>query len=87
MEKQSPKTISEESCQNPIQRCTNTIHKLRKKLGKIQDGNSSSGFQLHARFQWERVKYPFKESTILKLRDILQETKSDLILLLAALQL
>lgn len=85
--RQPQNNIHDESCRDAVQRCRRTMDRLRKKLEKIQDSNSSGGFRLQAKFQWERVKYPLKESTILKLRDLLQETKSDLMLLLAALQL
>lgn len=84
---QNHNNAHDESCRNAVQRCKTTMDRLSKKLRKIQDSNSSGGFRLQAKVQWERVKYPLKESTILKLRDLLQETKSDLLLLLAALQL
>jgi hypothetical protein len=85
--KPPPNDAQDESCRDAVQRCKATMDRLSKKLGKIEDSSSSGGFRLQAKFQWERVKYPLKESTILKLRDLLQETKSDLLLLLAALQL
>jgi hypothetical protein len=85
--KRPPNARVTESFNDALQRCTNTLTRLRKKLKKIKDDKSSSGFRRLAEVQWERVKYPLKESTILKLRDILQDQKSDLLLLLNTLQL
>ncbi|KAJ5510405.1 hypothetical protein N7453_002508 [Penicillium expansum] len=53
-------------------------HKLQRSTG---------GYLARARSEWERVKYPLKESTILKLRDLLQEQKLDLVLILNVLNM
>ncbi|KAI3027374.1 hypothetical protein CBS147347_4660 [Aspergillus niger] len=68
-----------------LKRCENTMRRLDAKVKKVQDNTASSGFIARARSEWERVKYPLKESTILKLRDILQEQKLDLILIINVL--
>ncbi|OJJ65842.1 hypothetical protein ASPBRDRAFT_139328 [Aspergillus brasiliensis CBS 101740] len=61
------------------------MRRLDAKVKKVQDNTASSGFIARARSEWERVKYPLKESTILKLRDILREQKLDLVLILNVL--
>ncbi|BCS12042.1 hypothetical protein ALUC_50088A [Aspergillus luchuensis] len=61
------------------------MRRLDAKVKKVQDNTASSGFIARARSEWERVKYPLKESTMLKLRDILQEQKLDLILIINVL--
>ncbi|KAH8691230.1 ankyrin repeat-containing domain protein [Talaromyces proteolyticus] len=70
-----------------MQRCATIFEKLQRKLDKFKDANSAKGFRAHGKLQWERVKYPFKESTIFKLRDLLHEQKVDLTLVLESLQI
>lgn len=86
--KQQFNAISEDGViDNVLQACERTIDKLNKILKKCNNKDSRGGYRLDVKGQWSRVKYPFKESTILKLRDLLQEQKLNLILLLKALQM
>ncbi|QKX58590.1 uncharacterized protein TRUGW13939_05715 [Talaromyces rugulosus] len=85
--KPPPNEAHDESCRDAVQRCKATMGKLREKLGEIENSNSSGGLRRQAKFQWKKVKYPFKERKIFKLRGLLVETKSDLQLLLHVLRL
>jgi hypothetical protein len=73
--------------EDAMRSCDEGFAKLKRKLGKIQDDKSAGGFRMQARTQLKRVSYPFKESTILKLRDVLHDRKSDLNLVLQALHM
>lgn len=70
-----------------LQRCEISMHRLDGKVKKFKDNTATGGFLARARSEWERVKYPLKESTILKLRDLLQEQKLDLVLILNVLNM
>ncbi|KAJ5247888.1 ankyrin repeat-containing domain protein [Penicillium chermesinum] len=70
-----------------LQRCETTMRRLDRKVAKVKDNTATGGFRARTRFEWERVKYPLKESTILKLRDLLHEQKLDLVLILNGLNL
>ncbi|KAJ5770979.1 uncharacterized protein N7511_003030 [Penicillium nucicola] len=70
-----------------LQRCEISMHRLDGKVKKFKDNTATGGFLARARSEWERVKYPLKESTILKLRDLLQEQKLDLVLILNVLDI
>ncbi|RDH35932.1 ankyrin repeat-containing domain protein [Aspergillus welwitschiae] len=63
------------------------MSRLDGKVKKVKDNTATSGFVARARSEWEKVKYPLKESTILKLRDLLQEQKLDLVLILIGLNI
>ncbi|GKZ47419.1 hypothetical protein AbraIFM66951_010785 [Aspergillus brasiliensis] len=71
-----------EAFERLLKQCKNTMGRLDAKTRKFQDDTATSGFLARARSEWERVKYPLKESTILKLRDLLQQQKLDLALIL-----
>lgn len=70
-----------------VERCENTMSRLERKVKKVRDDTATSGFLARARSEFERVKYPLKESTILKLRDLLREQKLDLVLILNGLNM
>lgn len=70
-----------------LERCETTMRRLERKVRKVKGDTAASGFRARTRSEWERVKYPLKESTILKLRDLLQEQKLELILILNGLNL
>jgi hypothetical protein len=67
--------------------CGKSLNKLEKKLVKIKNSQGAEGFRQQAKKQLIRVSYPFKESTLLKLRDIVHDQKSDLSLALHALHM
>ena len=71
-----------------IQTCENGLLSLRKKLLKINgasQGNAGRSYRLRSQFQ--RVLYPFKESTIAKLKEICSDLQSNLALALETLQM
>ena len=68
--------------------CKDGINKLREKLAKVEfakfdDRSRSERLRAHVR----RAKYPFKESTLAKLRQICQDLKDDLVLAMEVLQM
>ena len=85
--RQHPDLASIQGIRDNMQRLDVNFGKLNKKLEKMQDGKGAVGFRKQAKAQLTRVSYPFKESTILKLRDILHDQKCDLLLVLHALQM
>ncbi|KAL5362934.1 hypothetical protein BJX96DRAFT_154892 [Aspergillus floccosus] len=75
------------SFKDTVQRCENTMYRLDAKVKKVKGNRATDGFLARAKSEWERVKYPLKESTILKLRDLLQQQKLDLVLILNGLNI
>jgi hypothetical protein len=80
-------SASIQGVRDSMQRLEVNFGKLDKKLQKIKDGKGAGGFREQAKAQLTRVSYPFKESTILKLRDIIHDQKCDLLLALHVLQM
>ena len=67
--------------------CTDALSDLEKTLQKIHSYPSPSGLQekLHSGFQ--RLSYPFRESTLVKIREIVSELREHVSLALQVLQL
>ena len=67
--------------------CTEALSDLEKTLQKIHSYPSPSGFQekLHSGFQ--RLSYPFRESPLVKIREIVSELREHLSLAIQVLQL
>ena len=77
-----------EACvKHSVDLCTKSMGRLEKKLDKLKDSRSADGFRQKAKTQLDRVSYPLKESTLLKLRDIVHDQKAQLSLALQALQM
>ncbi|KAI9847491.1 MAG: hypothetical protein M1837_002392 [Sclerophora amabilis] len=70
-----------------ITACEGGIGVLQKKLEKVRGYGNPTGFREKARAHAQRASYPFKESTLVKLKEIVQELRSNLILALNTLQL
>lgn len=67
--------------------CEEGIDSLRRKLEKVQNNVLSSAFRDRVRLEGKRLLYPFRESTLMKLREIVQEIRAQLKLALATLQM
>lgn len=72
---------------NEMQHCSEIYEKLQTILDKIAQGKGSEGCQRKGKSIWVQVKYPLKESLIIKLRGFLHEQKQHLNLLLGILQM
>ena len=71
-----------------VQMCKNGLLALEKKLLKIKHAsNSNPGWSHKLRSQFQRSLYPFKESTIVKLKETCNDLQSDLALALEILQM
>ena len=63
-----------------------SIHSLEKKLDKVRVVALQDGWRGKAKAQFRRTLYPFKESTLAKLRELSSETRDNLSLALNLLQ-
>ena len=86
--------VSKTQLEENIKLCEAGIRALKKKLTKIQyDDTSLSGSTKTSKVPgsvrrfYDRAKYPFKQSTIVKLREIVSETRANLQLAAAVLHL
>jgi len=70
-----------------ITSCEKGIDSLRRKLEKVQNNVLSSGFRDRVRLESKRLLYPFKESTLVKLKEIVHEIRAHLHLTLTTLQM
>ena len=71
-----------------IQMCENGLFALRKKLLKILDASQgTAGWSSKLKSQFQRTLYPFRESTIVKLKEICSDLQSSLVLALETLQM
>lgn len=71
-----------------IRMCENGLLALRKKLLKINCASQANGGWSHKlRSQFQRGLYPFKESTIVKLKEICSDLQGNLGLALETLQM
>ena len=71
-----------------IDACQEHLQTLRKKLDKIRDKTpASASFGDKAHHLGQRVLYPFKESTLAKLKETIQDLRDNLTVALAGLQL
>lgn len=64
-----------------------SIHNLEKKLDKVRVVALQDGWKGKAKAQFRRTLYPFKESTLAKLRELSSETRDNLSLALNLLQI
>ena len=64
-----------------------SIHNLEKKLDKVRIVALQDGWRDRAKAQFRRTLYPFKESTLAKLRELTSETRDNLSLALDLLQI
>lgn len=67
--------------------CENGINALNKKLNKINRNRPSVSIAEKIRAEGRKALYPFKESTLLKLRETVQDIRDNLALALEVLQL
>lgn len=65
--------------------CTQGIHTLKKKLNKIRSTETDSTLKTRLRNTKRRLLYPFKESTLAKLKEICHDLKTNLGLAIDAL--
>ncbi|KAI9666565.1 MAG: hypothetical protein M1821_004501 [Bathelium mastoideum] len=71
-----------------IESCQECLQILRKKLDKIRGQTpASDSLKEQLRSLGKRALYPFKESTLIKLREIIQDLRDNLTVALAGLQL
>ena len=71
-----------------IRMCENGLQALRKKLLKINSASQANcGWSHKLRSQFQRALYPFKESTIVKLKEICNDLQCNLTLALETLQM
>lgn len=73
-----------ESC---IWTVNQTVSKLSKKLDKIKVTPKHGWWRERSKSQFSRTLYPFKESTLAKLKELSQEAKDDLSLALNTLHM
>ena len=67
--------------------CDDALHKVKKKLGKLQTHPLPCGFRQKTSATVQRSLYPFKESTLAKLRELVSDLYEQLSLALQVLQL
>ena len=70
-----------------ISSCENSISSLQKKLAKIDVDTHRGNWKNKAKAHLQRSLYPFKESTLVKLREICDDLQHQLTLALHALQM
>ena len=69
-----------------IRSAEGSIHSLKTKLDKVRVVAVQDGWRDKAKAQFRRTLYPFKESTLAKLRELSSETRDNLNLALNVLQ-
>jgi ankyrin repeat domain-containing protein 50 len=67
--------------------CESGIGDLRKKLNKVKITQLDDGLKGKAKAQFRRMVYPFKESTLVKLKEITNELQGHLRLAMDVLQM
>lgn len=70
-----------------IRSAAESIHNLEKKLDKVRVVALQAGWKDKAKAHFRRTLYPFKESTLAKLRELSSETRDNLSLALNVLQI
>lgn len=70
-----------------IRSAEESIHSLERKLNKVRVVALQDGWRNKAKAQFRRTLYPFKESTLAKLRELSSETRDNLSLALNLLQI
>lgn len=79
-------TQAETTIQNSINACTDSIEELRAELCNVQEVKGSSVWsKVHG--QGRRLLYPFRESTLVKLKEIVAEIRENLSLAVDVLHL
>ena len=73
--------------QDSIRSAEKNIHRLEKKLDKVGVVALQHGWRDRAKVQFRRTLYPFKKSTLAKLRELNSETRDNLSLALNLLQI
>jgi hypothetical protein len=71
--------------ESSINLCTQGLHTLAKKLNKIRSTQADSTLRTRLENTKRRLLYPFKESTLAKLREICHDLKTNLGLAIDAL--
>ena len=67
--------------------CKDGVDSLKKKLEKIKQNGSPVSLQEKARSQARRVLYPFRQSTLVKLREIVSDLRNNVSLVMSTLQM
>lgn len=76
------------SVEESIRMCESGLVALQKKILKITNASQANrGWSRKLRSQFERALYPFKESTIVKLKEICNDLQGNLALALETLQM
>ena len=73
--------------QNSIESSTESLRSLERKLNKVRVIALQNGWKDKAKAQFQRALYPFKESTLAKLRELSSEARDNLSLALNVLQI
>ena len=73
--------------QNSIESSTQNLRNLERKLNKVRVVALQNGWKDRAKAQFRRTLYPFKESTLAKLRELSSEARDNLSLALNVLQI
>lgn len=73
--------------QKSLESCRQGVEKLEKRLAKIKSAPSPAGLREKAENQFRKALYPFKESTLAKLRETVSELRNNLSLALHVLQI
>ena len=70
-----------------IKSCENGFQRLEKTLKKVKISANADGWQEKAKNHLKRAAYPFRESTLVKLREITNEQRDHLALAVGVLQM
>ena len=73
--------------ENSIESSTESLRKLERKLNKVRVVALQNGWKDKAKAQFQRTLYPFKESTLAKLRESSSEARDNLSLALNVLHI
>lgn len=73
--------------QHSIESAKDSLLNLQRKLGKVRVTALQNAWKDKAKAQFRRTLYPFKESTLAKLRELSSETRHNLSLALSLLQI
>ena len=73
--------------ESSIMACKDGVESLRKKLEKIKQKGNPVSLQEKAQSQARRILYPFKQSTLVKLREIVSDLRNNVGLAMGTLQM
>ena len=82
-----PDPVQLKIVEDSIASCSNGIGVLKKKLEKVKNVESPPTLREYLKSQARRMIYPFKESTLAKLRETVSELRQNLGLAIHTLQL